>query len=332
MRLLVLGGTGFLSGAIATQALHDGDDVTCLVRGTTSVPPAGATFVRADRDDPAAYDDVARADWDAVVEISSDPRRIRAAATALAPRTRHIAYISSASVYVDDATPDQDESAAIHEPTEDGAASDPELYGAHKVACERIALAEFGNGTTTIFRAGLIGGPGDRSDRTGYWPLRFARPADERGRVLIPDAPDLATQVIDARDLATFVLHCVRARIAGTFNALGDSIDLAQHLAVAQRVAGFRGTTVAADPEWLTARDVEPWMGPRSLPLWLPLPEYAGFGTRDGSAARSAGLRIRSLEETLADVLVWERTRDIAVRRAGLTGDDERQLLQELEG
>ena len=332
MRLLVLGGTGFLSGAIATQALHDGDDVTCLARGTTSVPPAGATFVRADRDDPTAYDDVARTDWDAVVEISSDPRRMRAAATALAPRAQRIAYISSASVYVEDATPDQDESAAIHEPTEEGAASDPELYGAHKVACERIALAEFGHDRTTIFRAGLIGGPGDRSDRTGYWPLRFARPADERGRVLIPGVPDLATQVIDVRDLATFVLRCFRAKVAGTFNTLGDSIDLAQHLAVAQRVARFRGTTVAADPAWLTAHDVEPWMGPRSLPLWLPLPEYAGMGKRDGSAARRAGLRNRALEETLADVLVWERTRNIAVRRAGLTDDDERQLLQELEG
>jgi 2'-hydroxyisoflavone reductase len=134
------------------------------------------------------------------------------------------------------------------------------------------------------------------------------------------------------RDLATFVLQCVRGGIAGTFNALGDSIHLAQHLAVAQRVAGFRGTTVAADPAWLTAHEVEPWMGPRSLPLWLPLPEYAGFGMRDGSAAQRAGLRIRALEETLADVLVWERTRDIAFRRAGLTDDDERRLLRELDG
>jgi 2'-hydroxyisoflavone reductase len=332
MRLLVLGGTGFLSGAIATRALRDGDDVTCLARGTTGVPPAGATFVRADRDAPAAYDDVANTDWDAVVEISSDPQRVRAAAAALAPRTQHFAYISSASVYVEDATPNQDESAAFHEPTEDGAASDPELYGAHKVACEDIARAEFGDDRTTIVRAGLIGGPGDRSDRTGYWPLRFARPADERGRVLIPDAPDLATQVIDVRDLATFVLHCARAGIAATFNALGDSIALAKHFATAQRVAGFRGATVAADPAWLTAHDVAPWMGPRSLPLWLPLPEYAGFGTRNGSAARRAGLQIRGLEETLADVLVWERTRAIAVRRAGLTDDDERELLQQLEG
>jgi 2'-hydroxyisoflavone reductase len=332
MRLLVLGGTGFLSGAVATQAVRDGDEVTCLARGSTSLPPAGATFVEADRDDPIAYEMVRHSDWDAVVEISTDPRRVRAAATALAPRTRHFAYISSASVYVEDATPDQDETAAIHESTEDGAASDPELYGAHKVACEGIARSEFGNHTTTVFRAGLIGGPGDRSDRTGYWPLRFARPADERGRVLIPDTPDLATQVIDVRDLATFVLHCARAGVAGTFNALGDSIDLAQHLAVAQRVAGFRGTTVAVDPAWLSAHDVEPWMGARSLPLWLPLPEYAGMGKRNGSAARRAGLRIRPLEETLADVLVWERTRDVPVRRAGLTDDDERQLLHELAG
>ena len=40
-----------------------------------------------------------------------------------------------------------------------------------------------------------------------------------------------------------------------------------------------------APPEWLERHGVEPWAGERSLPLWLPLPEYAGFNTRDNRAA-----------------------------------------------
>jgi len=36
-------------------------------------------------------------------------------------------------------------------------------------------------------RAGLIAGPGDRSGRTGYWPMRFAHPATEQGAVLVAD-------------------------------------------------------------------------------------------------------------------------------------------------
>jgi 2'-hydroxyisoflavone reductase len=332
MRLLVLGGTGWLAGEIAAQAMLAGDSVTCLARGITGTPPAGATFVRADRNEADAYARVTACEWDGVVDISSDPRRVRAAIEALAPIARRYAYVSSASVYVDDSVPEQDESAPTHEPIEDGDASDLETYGARKVACEQIVLSAFGRENATVVRPGLIGGPGDRTDRTGYWPLRFARPADERGRVLVPDTPDLATQVIDVRDLATFVLGCLRARIGGTFNALGESIPFARHMNVAQLVAGFRGTTVAADPSWLVAHGVDPWMGPRSLPLWVPLPECDGFGSRDASAARAVGLRTRSLETTLADTLAWELTRDVAARRAGLSDEDERALLRELDG
>jgi 2'-hydroxyisoflavone reductase len=329
MRLLILG-AGWLTGEIALRAASSGDDVTCLARGKTSAAPNGVTFVRADRDKPDAFDCVRDVRWDAVVDISTDPKRVRRAADALKPNAQHYIYISSASVYVDDRTPNQDESAQTHEPIEDGEASDPELYGAHKVACERIVASTFRSERATLIRPGLIGGPGDRSDRSGYWPFRFAHPADERGRVLIPDAADLATQLVDVRDLAGFVVDGARARLAGTFDAVGQSNSLADHLNVAQSVADFRGTTVAADPAWLLANNVSPWMGPRSLPLWLPLPDYAGFGTRSASAARHAGLRLRGLHETLADTLAWERTREAGTRRAGLSDDDERSLLREL--
>jgi 2'-hydroxyisoflavone reductase len=329
VRLLILG-AGWLTGEIAARAVAGGDDVTCLARGKTSAAPSGATFVRADRDDPDAYDAIAGMHWDAVVDISTHPQRVRRAVHALQPNAQHCIYVSSASVYVDDRTPNQDESAQTHEPVEYGEPSDPELYGAHKVACERIVASAFGTERTTLIRPGLIGGPGDRSDRSGYWPIRFARPADTRGRVLIPNTPDLPTQVIDVRDLAAFVVDCARARVAGTFDAVGASILLAEHLKIAQSVADFTGTTVAADPEWLEAHDVSPWMGPRSLPMWLPMPDYAGFGSRNASAAHRNGLQLRDLQATLADTLAWERTREPGTRHAGLSDDDERSLLQEL--
>ena len=79
---------------------------------------------------------------------------------------------------------------------------DMETYGQAKVACEQHVLAAFGASRSLIARVGLIGGPGDVFDRSGYWPLRFACPVGPAGRVLVPDVPDLATQVLDVRDLA----------------------------------------------------------------------------------------------------------------------------------
>ncbi len=61
---------------------------------------------------------------------------------------------------------------------------DMETYGQAKVACEQHVLEGFGADRSLIARVGLIGGPGDTFDRTGYWPLRFSRPAAPDGSVL----------------------------------------------------------------------------------------------------------------------------------------------------
>src|SRR5262249_46838699 len=164
-----------------------------------------------------------------------------------------------------------------------------ETYGQAKVACERHVLDGFGPGRTLIARAGLIGGPGDTFDRTGYWPLRFRRPAAGDGSVLVPAVPGLATQGIDVRGLASWAVDAGERGLSGVFNVVGETIPLPAHLALAREVAGHTGPVVAAGQDWLAAHDVQPWMGERSLPLWLPMPGYAGFSSRDGSAASAAG-------------------------------------------
>ena len=86
---------------------------------------------------------------------------------------------------------------------------------------------------------------------------------------------------------------------------------------------------VPVDEQWLTDQGVQPWMGERSIPLWLNDPDWLGFNARDTGAARVAGLLTRPLAETLADTLAWELTRNPdRVRLAGLTAEDERKLLE----
>lgn len=136
--------------------------------------------------------------------------------------------------------------------------------------------------------------------------------------------------MIDVRDLAAWVIDAAARHLCGTFNAVGETVPLPTHLEVARDVAGHSGPLVTVDQEWLLAHKIAPWMGDRSLPRWLPLPEYAGFSSRSSSAARAAGLVTRSLEESLADALAWEMANGSGrPRRAGLSGD-ERALLQEL--
>jgi nucleoside-diphosphate-sugar epimerase len=331
MRLLVLGGTAWLGRSIATTAVERGHRVSCLARGESGDVPPGAVFTRADRDGADAYREVARGEWDVVIDVSRQPGQVRRAVTALAGCSGSFVFVSSISVYADNATPGAGEDAALLPPLEGDVMASMEAYGQAKVSCERRVLAGFGADRSLIARVGLIGGPGDTSDRTGYWPVRFRRPAASDGSVLVPDAPGLATQVIDVRDLASWLVDTGEDRLNGVFNVLGETIPLPAHLALAREVAGHTGPVAGAGQDWLIAHDVRPWMGERSLPLWLPQPEYAGFSSRDGSAARATGLTTRSLAETLADTLAWELGRDLSrPRNAGLSDDDERHLLEAL--
>ncbi|CAN5264649.1 hypothetical protein BH24ACT12_BH24ACT12_24540 [soil metagenome] len=97
-------------------------------------------------------------------------------------------------------------------------------------------------------------------DRTGYWPLRFARPATEDGAVMVPDAPDLATQVIDVRDLAAWLVDAGSRSLPGIFNATGETVLLPEHLDVARTVGGHTGPVLTADQQWLLAQSVQEWI------------------------------------------------------------------------
>ncbi len=257
--------------------------------------------------------------WDLVVDVSRQPGQVRTATAGLADRTAFFAFVSSTNVYADNATPGQHEDAALLPALHGDVMESMETYGPAKVGCEQHVLHAFGPERSLIARSGLIGGPGDIFGRTGYCPLRFAQPAAEDGSVLVPDVPDCATQVLDVRDLASWILAAGTGDRRGVFNVTGETVPLAEHLAVARDVADHTGQVAATSQAWLLAQGVNPWMGERSLPLWLPMPEYAGFSSRDGSKARAAGLVNRPLRETLTDTLGWELAVDTSgARRAGV--------------
>lgn len=323
MKMLVLGGTAWLGGEVAKHAVDDGWEVTCLARGESGTAPAGARLVTADRTEPGAYDAVRDTDWDAVVDVSRQPGQVRSAVEALGHRARHWSFVSTGNVYADLAKPITEDS-PLREPLEADVAG-MEEYGEGKVACEQ-AVASLPR--HVIWRAGLISGPGDPSDRFGYWVSRFALAGD--GPVLVPDVPEQPVQVVDVRDVAGWIVWAAADGTTGVFNAAGDQVAFETALDLAAEAAGFTGERVAVDPQWLLEHEVEQWMGPRSLPLWLP-DEFLGLTQKSVARARAAGFVTRPLEETLAATLADERDRGLdRERRAGLTRADELALLAEL--
>ena len=325
LSVLVLGGTAWLGRLVAEGARDAGHDVTVLARGAAGAPPDGVRMVAADRDEVGCYAEVAGSDWDAVVELTSTPSRARGAVTALGPRTARWVVISTTSVYSDTATTGGDETAAVVEP----GTTDDAPYAEAKVAIEQLVREGAGESCSLVLRAGLLGGPGDLSGRSGWWPWRASRP----GPLVVPDEPDLPTQLLDARDLAAFVVAQLAGGATGVLDVVGPVVRFGDLVATALQVADRASDEVLVlPPARLEALGVQHWAGPSSLPLWLPRPGHDGFVSRSGAAARVSGLTVRPLTETFRDVLAWEAGRSDQPRRAGLTPDDERRVLNGLDG
>lgn len=319
VKLLVLGGSVFLSRAVAADAVRRGHDVTCANRGTSGSLPDGARFVQWDRADPAPTELVD--DFEAVVDVGRYPSWTRSAVAAFP--SAHWVFVSTVNVYADESTPGgRPGTLPMREPLHEDVdlSVDMEAYGPMKVACEQIVRA--GVASATVIRPGLIVGPGDPSGRFTYWPARLA----DGGAVLAPGRPEDSTQVIDVRDLATWIVGAAETRLVGDYDGVGRATTMSDVLTEVAAGCGAEVELTWVPQEFLADQGVEPWAGPDSLPLWLPRPEYDGMTAHDAAPSYDAGLVTRPVADTARDTLAWLRaTPDAKV--TGIGRDREAELL-----
>lgn len=312
--VLIVGGTGFLGTWVTRAAVAAACSVTVLHRGRRVVDlPDGVEVLHADRDGDLEV--LAGRRFDLVIDgVAYRPAQVDRLLDALGDRFGHYLLVSSISA-VDLSKPAIGEQAPGVEP------KDPENpdYGEAKAACERRILALGHRGL--IVRPGLIGGPGDRTDRATWWGRR----ADQGGPRIAPGSPADVLQLIDVRDLAPFLVRAGLAHEWGVLHAVGEQVAWGAFLHDLSARTGGRATWVWLDGERIAAHELHAWT---DLPMWVPATgAFAGACKVDRTQAVVAGLWTRPPAETVLAAWDWRREHPDEPGTAGISDAREAEIL-----
>lgn len=337
LRILILGGTGFIGPNQVRYAIARGHKLTLFNRGRNPKDwPGEVEEVTGDRNTGDLASLKGRT-WDVCIDNpTSLPFWVRDAGAVLKGNVGHYIFVSTISVYADERPVGQDETAptlkykgtdeaVMKETQESLRAKMGELYGPLKARSEQEAEKWF-PGITTIVRPGLIVGPGDESDRFTYWPVRL----DRGGDVLAPGDGSDPVQFIDTRDLSEWMIRLAEAKTLGIFNAMGPSYPITMQ----EMLLGIRAATTAgaklhwAPTDFLDKQKVSAW---GDMPVWVPgTGETEGFSRRTNARALAAGLTFRPLAQTALDTLAWFKSLPAerqATLKAGIKPEREKEVL-----
>jgi 2'-hydroxyisoflavone reductase len=333
LKILILGGTAFLGPAVVNLARSRGHEVTLFNRGKTNnhlFPDL--VKLKGDRDgDLKALE---TGNWDVCLDTSGYiPHMVKDSAELLKGRVGQYIFISSISVYADFKQRGLNEKSAVGVITDEEIATALTMqditglnYGPLKALCEQAASTVFGKKACNI-RPGLIVGPMDRSDRFTYWPVRIAK----GGEVMVPDKPEIPTQLIDVRDLAEFIVRCCENETNGVFNATSppEELTMGELFDTCKSVSGSDATFTWVDTKFLEENEVAAWS---DMPVWVPLEgDDAGHPFVNIDRALKAGLTFRPISETVRGTLDWWDTvsqeRKDKDMRAGISAERETELL-----
>jgi 2'-hydroxyisoflavone reductase len=300
LRILILGGTGFIGPHQVEYALRRGHTVTLFNRGMTNphlFPEVEK--LRGDRNDD--LESLKGREWDVVIDNAAmDPKWVRLSADVLKDAVQQYLFISTLSVFADDGVVDQDEQAVVAVYDEEaGEAVTGSAYGGRKILCERAAEEVF-PGQTTVVRPSIITGPGDPTMRFPYWPIRINR----GGEVLVPGEYADPIQIIDARDLAEFAISLCERSVPGTFNVSGPAYPMGRMLDDIRAGLGVDATFTWIPEGFLEEQEVLRQINGLASTA-VRVPGLEGYNQYNVDKAVGAGLSLRPVGVTARDTLDW---------------------------
>lgn len=330
LRVLMLGGTGFVGPTIVETLLDNGHDVTLFNRGVTN--PDLFQYLerlRGDREESNGPDlgALKRRNWDIIIDTwQKGPKCVEDSARLLSGYAGAYYYVSSISVYHSSAFRRIDTREDARLSDLDGhpinRSPDEQSYFLRKTLAEKALIENF-DGAVGILRAHGMRGARIRTPQSEhYWPVKLWRGGD----VLAPEDGQTWGQFTDTLSYCRFLAHCAENKLSGAYNVMSASFRLKAFFDAIQSVSDRDVNLVWTAREKLAEFDIEPY---RDLPMWRPDP--VGFYRFNTDKAVNAGLRHRTLETCAASMLHGYCERhpkdDFQFGRHGQITDEKEQLV-----
>jgi 2'-hydroxyisoflavone reductase len=318
MKLLVLGGTKFVGRHLVQAALDAGHDVSIFNRGITNpgLFPQVRHFV-GDRED-GRFDALKGHEWDGVIDTCGYlPRIVKQSAQVFSGSAALYVFISTISVY---SPPKGTSLIDVRTPVYATATSESE-YGPMKAMSE-VEVRDVFPTRALIIRPGIIVGPHDPTDRFTYWVYKSGK----EKRFIAPGNGTQPVQIIDARDLAHWIVKLVEKQATGFYNAVGPAVPVTMRRLLE---ACLDGTASSAEIVWLSQSELDKLsVDAEKFPLYLSGRDDWYMFSVDPARAISAGLTLRPLSATVRDTFNWIETLPASYQPGeGLTREVESPLL-----
>jgi 2'-hydroxyisoflavone reductase len=307
LNILILGGTSMLGPHIVAYAMGRGHTVTTFTRGRTKPTVHQDLFHHVEQligDRESDLEALKGRSWDAVIDNSGyRVKWARDSAELLRDSADLYLYTSSIGVYYPyrrDILREDDE---LNKEVPAGELSEVQQleygYAVMKTLSEIEVVQIFGEDRTILSRPTYMVGPGDRTDRFTYWPVRLPR----GGEILVPGRADDPVQFIDARDVAGFMVRLIEGSNVGAFNVAGPASPTGMHAFVYGAHAAF--STPASfvsipDYDFLLEHEIT-----EVVPWILPTGDNYGSARANIDRALANGLTFTPLAGTVRDIHEW---------------------------
>ncbi len=336
LKILILGGTGFIGPNTVRYAVERGHEVAIFTRGSRKSETPRVEHLIGDRNDDLSA--LKGRKWDVVLDNNAlDYRWVKLSTETLKDSVDHYVFISSIAAYdfepydsyqfknrvVRDfiITPDF----KTVKPPADWKEGDKAPYGLTKSLSEKIIKKAFPD-RHTIVRPGIIMGPGDPTNRWSYFLERIA----EGGEMMGPGNPEHSYQVIDQRDVTEWIVRLGENKTMGYYNAVGPASRMSMQQ-MFHAIWGAVGSNISftwVPEDFLEEQGIQVY---QDVPGWVPGHNLRGV---NNETAIDVGLTFRPMAISAIEHLEWERARskegdkDRRSRQHGISRQREKEILE----